>query len=133
MNQPPEKANAAGKDFFLSQIKNLNDVTRPNVYYGYVIPDYSGPYINAYHPSVEINANMTIPNGFTKIDIPSGEYFVFLYIGFHRPEELTLTQLNSLYKHIYTKQGIPFHLERMDLDRCSSTYTEMEIYVPVLS
>ncbi|NLT12076.1 MAG: helix-turn-helix domain-containing protein [Clostridiaceae bacterium] len=66
-------------------------------------------------------------------------YAVFRYIGFHAPEELSMQNLGELYdlidKNWYPKtshqQAAPYHMERMDLHNCSSTYCETDIYIPV--
>ena len=66
-------------------------------------------------------------------------YAVFRYIGFHAPEELSMQNLGELYdlidKNWYPRtshqQSAPYHMERMDLHKCSSTYCETDIYIPI--
>lgn len=115
----------------------LND----SVYYGISTYGDHPEIANFYMPCVEIAREQPLPAPLFCRTIVTQAYAVFRYIGFHAPEQLSMQNLGALYDLIdnnwypYTnhEQSAPYHFERMDLRRCSPTYCETDVYIPIHS
>jgi len=110
-----------------------------DVYLGLIIYSSNPEYSNDYIPAVETTVLNRIETPFVNYTIPSNEYAVFRYIGFHSPHDITYETLNELYEYImgnwqkstaYRKSTI-YHFERIDLNICSESYCEMDVYMPI--
>lgn len=132
-------ANKLGRDFFGNQTKDIEGVVNPLVYYGLCSYSDNTQYGDFYMPSVEVEKPFAAPPPLLCRTLPMGYYAVFRYVGLHAPEELTIRCLLDIYNYIdnvwrvHTQkvQSHPFHFERMDMSRCSPTYCEADIFVPV--
>ncbi|MBH1940415.1 helix-turn-helix domain-containing protein [Mobilitalea sibirica] len=93
---------------------------------------------NDYIPCVETSIINTVNPPFVTRTIPSQEYAVFRYVGFHSPYELTYKTMKEFYDYTdywvmstKLKQAQNYHFERMDLSICREDYCEMDIYIPI--
>jgi AraC family transcriptional regulator len=100
------------------------------------------PYVsNMYLPCVETTILNESEKPLASYTIPTQEYAVFRYVGFHSLMNVTYKTLKELYDYITWqwklntsyKQAQPYHFERMDFSICSDTYCEMDLYYPILT
>lgn len=139
-------ANTLALDFYETLREKVPDRVNDSVYYGLISYSENPAAANHYMPCIEIASkqNRTVqklPEPLLCRSIPTNTYAVFRYVGFHDPHILSMQNLGSLYEVIDTiwnpstqyEQAAPYHFERMDLAKCSSTYCEAEIYLPVIS
>lgn len=132
-------ANTLGKRFFDGDRSGIMGEVNPRVYFGLCLYGSNPKYGNDYMPSVEVQKPFDPPPPLCCKTLPTTHYAVFRYVGLHAPEELTIRCLLEIYDYIdnvwypNTKhvQSQPYHFERMDLDRCDSTYCEADIFVPI--
>lgn len=137
-NLKEANANKLALKFQKEYLQGIENAVDKNIYYGLVKYTYNSDNSNYYIPSIEIKAPVLYarPPYICNI-IPTHEYAVFRYVGFHSPYEITYTTLLDLYKFVMnwlfqsSFQKTWYHFERMDLKNCSRTYCEMDIYIPV--
>ena len=131
-------ANKLALKFQKEYMQGIDHAVDKNIYYGLVKyaddPDHSNYYI----PSIEIRESVLCPRPpYVCSIIPTHEYAVFRYVGLHSPFEITYATLLDLYKFVMnwlfqsSFQETWYHFERVDLKKCSRTYCEMDIYIPV--
>ncbi len=138
-NRQTLSANAFGRAFFEQVSGAIEEVVDPLVYYGLCSHSENPDYGNDYMPSVEVARPYPAPPPILCRTLPTTHYAVFRYVGLHAPEELTIRCLNDIYDsidHVWRVrtqmvQSQPYHFERMDLRRCSQSYCEADIFVPV--
>lgn len=125
------------RDVYLPTMKNVID---PTDYIGLVQYTDHERYSNYYMCCTPVSRLEVTKAPVLTETIPTCEYAVFRYVGFHSPYEISFALIKSLYDHIdvwmestsYT-QSHPFHYERVNLKICSDTYCEMEIYRPIMN
>lgn len=134
-------ANTLGTDFFYNKRLGIKNTVNENIYYGFT--DWSNSqygYIY-YMPSVQVNHLDDIPKGMSGVEIPSGKYVVFRFVGFFRPEDLNGRKIGRLLVHMYKKwifnSGYRFtkhfRFEFIDSQIADDNYCELDIYQPVES
>jgi len=131
--------NILAERFHEDYLPIVDNKINENVYIGLVIYSSNPVYSNDYIPSVETTILNKSNPPFVNHTIPSNEYAVFRYIGFHSPHDISYETLRELYEYILgnwqknTSYGksTPYHFERMDLNICSESYCEMDVYVPI--
>ena len=155
-NREKGTANTLALDFYETLREKVPYRVNETVYYGLISYSENPAAANHYMPCIEIAskqkspkqmleeqnlAGRKLPEPLQCRSIPTNTYAVFRYVGFHDPRMLSMQNLGSLYEVIDTlwypstqlKPAAPYHFERMDLAKCSSTYCEAEIYLPVIS
>lgn len=133
-------ANKSGRLFYHHDRMKIKEcVINEHIYYGLCIYGEDYTYGNFYMPSVEVKYFVENDDYFTCKTLPKRMYAVFRYIGFHSPDELNISCMREVYNYIgevwRTKtnniQSAGYHFEYVDLKRCSNTYCEADIYIPV--
>jgi AraC family transcriptional regulator len=132
-------ANKTMVDFAYNHVSRINNVVNYDVFYGLVLYSDQPSVFHYYMPSVEVEKDTVVEEPFTYRAVPTGEYAVFKYIGLHRPEDLTIVELNEIYdyslhwiaNHERYELEAGYHFERVDLSVCSQDYCELEIYIPI--
>lgn len=133
-------AKSYAHEFYNDYRGQIPNEVNEDVYYGLVLRSddpYKG---NDYMPCVEIAAPVPLPAPLEVFSLPTHMYAVFRYIGFHSPLELSIRNLMEIYNYIEwdwqqrTKHSVDkeYHFERIDGQKCSSTYCEADIYVPIM-
>lgn len=125
------------KEWEKDYLPHIESKEEPTVYYGLVLynESHDGRLYAACTRVKKPGEPLEPVRGYT---VPTRSYAVFRYVGMHSPYELNFRILLELYEKInawkketsYT-QSDGFHLERVDLKKCSADYCEMDIYVPV--
>lgn len=121
---------------YLKQIKNKVDEF---VYFG-LVQYNQNPKGRLYAACTQVKALGKTHEPVKSYTIPTHNYVSFRYVGMHSPYEITFRTLLGLYENInawkaetsYLQAG-NFHIERVDLKKCSASYCEMDIYVPITS
>ena len=134
-------ANTLALHFHTHLREKIPDRIKYHIYYGISTYGENPEIANYYMPCVEIAHEQSLPAPLFCRTLPTQDYAVFRYIGFHAPEQLSMQNLGALYDRIdqnwypYTNhaQSAPYHFERMDLRSCSPTYCETDIYIPISS
>lgn len=123
------------EDNYLSFIENK--VNR-NIYFGLVLNSREENYCNTYASCTEVTGTDCPAFPVFNYTIPMQQYAVFRYIGLHSPYDIAFATLDKLYNHIFEweyssayNQSEDYHFEKMDMEVCSETYCEMDIYIPV--
>lgn len=124
--------------FYEKYLPLVPDKVNEAVYFAIILHNSNNSISNDYIPCTETSVLNTVTPPFFAYTIPLQEYAVFRYVGFHSPYEVTYKTLKELYDYIghwrfitsYTESE-PFHFERMDLNICSESYCEMDIYFPI--
>jgi len=133
--------NILAEKFLKDYLPTINNKINEEVYIGLVIYSSNPQYSNDYIPAVETSVINKIKAPFVNYTIPSNQYAVFRYIGFHSPHDITYETLKELYNYImghwqkstaYKKLN-DYHFERIDLKICSDNYCEMDVYMPILA
>jgi len=138
-NLEKSTANTLALDFYKTLREKVPNRKNDTVYYGLIIYSEDPSTANLYMPCIEIMGEHPLPTPFLCRTIPTQTYAAFRYVGFHPPADLSMQNLGFLYDlidrywypHTRHEQAAPYHYERMDLAKCSSTYCEAEIYMPV--
>lgn len=125
------------RDIYLPTMKTVID---PDVYIGLVQYTEHPEYSNYYTSCTPVTSSVDVAPPMVAVTIPTGEYAVFRYVGFHSPFEISFASIKSLYDYIdswmadtaYT-QSAAFHFERVTLKICSQDYCEMDIYMPIIT
>ncbi len=138
-NRKTQIANRYGNDFFANHRKRIMNPMARDIYIGYTkVPDPITDH-TFYQPSLLVDRNSIVPEGMTEKRIAPHKYGVFVYMGLHRPEELSACSLSGLWQFIH-ETWMPtirfelkenFHFERIDYARCSRAYCECELYFPI--
>ncbi|HKM35737.1 MAG TPA: helix-turn-helix domain-containing protein [Lachnospiraceae bacterium] len=126
-------------DWMNKYLPTVSNSINKDVYYGYVIYTEHSEYSNYYATCVEIKERALVREPMVQYTIPTHEYAVFRYIGFHSPYEITYKTLYDIYnetdlwieKSSY-RQAAPFHFEKVDLSISSDDYCELDIYFPMI-
>lgn len=132
------KANEAALSFCYNERAGIPSRMNEHIYYGFTFPLTGKDYI--YMPCVEVSGTLRVPLGFEARVYPSCQCAVFRYVGFHSPDVLSEFYIGDIYNFIETewsakttyKRNREYHFERMDTSICSSTYCEVDIYMPLL-
>jgi AraC family transcriptional regulator len=110
-----------------------------NVYYGFVIYKEHSEYSDYYATCVEVKDRTNVREPMVQYTIPTHEYAVFRYIGFHSPYEITFKILCNIYNAIDLwiekssyRQAAQFHFEKVDFSISSDDYCELDIYYPMI-
>jgi AraC family transcriptional regulator len=126
-------------DFFYNHRQKIKNPKNPEVYYGYIhFSDYRSDE-KFYVTSIEVSSLDEIPDGMKGYCVPSRKYAAFKYIGFHHPNNITISNLENIYSYISmqwfsTSNYQPsdcFQFERVDMSHPSKDYCELDIYIPV--
>ena len=120
-------------------LPTVSNSINKDVYYGYVIYTEHPEYSNYYATCVEIKKRANVREPMVQYTIPTHEYAVFRYIGFHSPYEITFKTLCEVYgatdlwieKSSY-RQAAQFHFEKLDFSISSDDYCELDIYYPMI-
>jgi len=131
--------NILAEKFLEDYLPIINNKINEDIYIGLVIYSSNPKYSNDYIPAVETTVLNKTEAPFVNYTIPSYEYAVFRYIGFHSPHDISYETLKELYDYIMGKwkkstayaKSTDYHFERMDLRTCSETYCEMDVYIPI--
>jgi AraC family transcriptional regulator len=140
-NREKITANVLAMHFHMHLREKIPDRINDFIYYGISTYGEKKEIANFYMPCVEIAREQPLPAPLFCRTLLTQTYAVFRYIGFHSPEQLSIQNLGALYALIennwypYTnhEQSAPYHMERMDLRNCSSTYCETDVYIPIIS
>lgn len=132
--------NALADKFLREYWPFIENKINENIYIGLVQYSENPRYSNYYVPSVETSKLNKVDAPYVNYRIPSNEYAVFKYVGFHSPYEISYKTLKELYDYIMGtwqkmtayKQISPYHFERLDFNICSDSYCEMDVYMPIL-
>lgn len=132
-------ANKISIEFQEKYVNRIENVVSYDVWYGLVTYSEDPSTHNFYMPSFEVSSVTKVDEPLKLRVIPTSEYAVFKYIGFHTPQELTIIELLEIYhcadELIYNndvyEQNNNFHFERIDASVCSEDYCEAEIYYPI--
>lgn len=132
-------ANKLGVDFFYTTRKQIKSTLNDTIYYGYTDWSNSHDGYVYYMPSAQVSNLQNIPYGMSGIEIPSGKYVVFRFVGFFRPESLNGRKIGRLLVHMYKKWifssgyqfSAPFRFEYIDSSLVGDNYCELDIYQPV--
>lgn len=125
--------------FFYEEKYRVENRKNDHVYIGlikYNQINVKSPY---YIPSCEVTSLKHIPEGMEGHKIPSNQYAVFRYIGFHKQDDLNIKLIDALYSSIFGEwlpkssysQAADYHFEVVDSTISREDYCEMIIYVPV--
>ena len=139
-NWRTKSANALGLRFYKEYFRKVSDSFSSGIYVGLVTYGENRAIANLYLAGIESRASEEVLPPLISRDIPDNSYAVFRYVGFHGPTELSIRNLGEIYdlidnvwyKTTRLTQSAPYHFERMELAKCSSTYCEAEIYIPVM-
>jgi len=139
INLAENTGNKLGLDFFQNHVMSVPNSINHQIYLGIVLYSDTPNIMNDYMPSVQTSVLNKVEPPYAVFTIPSQEYAVFRYVGFHAPTEVTYATLKELYSYTDTywqlntgyRQTHPFHFECMDVSVCSETYCEMDIYYPI--
>ncbi len=121
---------------YLKQIENKVDEF---VYFG-LVQYNDNPRGRLYAACTQVKTPGRVMDPVKNYTIPTNNYVSFRYVGMHSPYEITFQTLLGLYENINAwkaetsyQQAEQFHIERVDLKKCSAGYCEMDIYVPISS
>lgn len=130
--------NALADKFFKYYLPQIDNIIDDKIYIGLVEYSENPKYSNNYIPCVQTSVLNKIVEPFVQYAIPSSEYAVFRYIGFHSPYEISYKTLKELYDYIANwrkktsyKRYRAYHFEKLDFRICSDSYCEMDVYIPV--
>lgn len=112
---------------------------KKNMHYYYGVTNYDDGNSYCYMPCVEIIEMENQPKPFESLLLSTNLYAVFRYVGFHSAELLSDYTLNEIFHYIMHdwcsktayKRENNYILERIDARVCTSTYCEMDIFLPV--
>ncbi|MCX7773039.1 MAG: AraC family transcriptional regulator [Clostridia bacterium] len=148
----PLEPKTMGPDFFLNYRGSIRHTLNDDIYISYTelmpgLSDYDFYLENIHEPNkhwfltvgADVGELSDIPPGMVGMKVPTLQFAVFKYIGFHSPNQLQSFKLEAISEFIYCRWlyqsayqlSHEFILERIDLKRCRDDYTEYEIYVPV--
>ncbi len=130
---------ANAKEWVNKYLPTVSNSINKDVYYGYVKYTEHSEYSDYYATCVEIKERANVREPMVQYTIPTHEYAVFRYIGFHSPYEITFKTLYELYNAIDLwiekssyRQAAQFHFEKLDLSISSDDYCELDIYYPII-
>ncbi|MDC7123996.1 MAG: helix-turn-helix domain-containing protein [Spirochaetales bacterium] len=117
----------------------IKGIINENIYIGLVMYSDNTTYCNDYLTGTIVSDDYVTVKDLSIINLPSSEYAVFKYIGFHSPFEITYKLLFQIYEYIFgtwMNQNIysgktNYHFEQVNRDLCNDDYCEMDIYIPV--
>lgn len=120
-------------------LPTVSNSINKDVYYGYVMYTEHPEYSNYYATCVEIKERSNVREPMVQYTIPTYEYAVFRYIGFHSPYEITFKTLCEVYsatdlwieKSSY-RHTAQFHFEKVNFSISSDDYCELDIYFPII-
>lgn len=128
-----------GVDFFYHHRPEVINPVEKDIYIGLTrFPEYLSR-STIYLPSVQINNNSIIAPDMIIKRIKAHKYGVFTYMGPHRPEELSVRTLESIWKYV-NDIWIPtiqfdlkenFHFEFVNYAKCNKQYCECDLYYPI--
>lgn len=132
-------------DFFFNKRKFIKNASSYSKYIGYsrVPRDFTNTGVKRqyvyYMPSIIINEGALVPGTMKTVDIETGKYAVFKYVGFHGVERLSGTELFEVWEYIlfqwmltvdYKEDG-SYCFEWIDYELCEEDYCEIKFYLPV--
>nr|WP_242533212.1 helix-turn-helix domain-containing protein [Niveibacterium umoris] len=131
-------ANGAARAFMQTDAPRIQACLSRQVYFGYVKPVHPMTGFATYVPSLEVRPDAPLPSGLQRYVIPARRFAVFRYVGWHAPEALNFAKLSALLDSIFLdwlphaawRLDPAFHLESVDLSRCSPDFTEAQIHIP---
>lgn len=137
-NYKESKCTTNAKEWYSKYLPTVSNSINEKVYYGYVTYMEHSEYSDYYATCVEIKERSNVKEPMVQYTIPTHEYAVFRYIGFHSPYEITYKTLYEIYtatdlwieKSSY-RRAADFHFERVDLSIASDDYCEVDIYFPM--
>lgn len=132
--------NILAEKFLKEYLPVIENKMEEDIYIGLVLYTSNPQYSNDYIPSVQTSVLNNIEPPFVHYTIPSNEYAVFRYIGFHSPHNISYETLKELYNYISEswhkntayKRSSKYHFEKIDFRICSDSYCEMDVYIPIL-
>lgn len=135
--EDPLAANAAALSFCSIERGKIPSRINEHIYLGFGFPKAGKDYV--YMPCVEVPDGKDIPSQFDYRVFPAYLYAVFRYVGFHSPDVLSDLYIGDIYEYIETewsrkteyRRNMDYLYERMDTSICSSTYCEVDVYIPV--
>lgn len=131
-------ANQAARAFMENDAPRIHGSIAPTTYIGLVKPVHALTGRATYVPALEVRPDAPVPAGLERHRIPARRFAVFRYAACHPPEALNLARLTQLLDFIFL-QWLPqsgwrldpgFHLESVDLHRCTSDFTEAQLFIP---
>ncbi len=130
-------ANKAALSFWHKERSKIAGRVKGHIYYGFAFPAQENDYY--YMPCVEVKDFGSLAPEFEGRIFPAHLYAVFRYIGFHSADFLSDYYIGHIYRYIEEEwsqktrynRNREYHFERMDTMICSSTYCEVDIYIPV--
>lgn len=139
-NEKQFKSTHVAVDFFHNRRKDIKGSIDPNLYYGYTFWDDTCEASSFYLSALEVSDDSEVPESFIKKRIPSTHYTVFKMIGFFPAEAITWQHMvdiwhfmdDSLFANRSIEKTSLFHFECIDMNVCTPTYCELDLYVPVV-
>ncbi|MCH4886374.1 AraC family transcriptional regulator [Acidaminobacter sp. JC074] len=133
------KPSRLARDFHFNHKKSIQNPVRNNDYYGYTLPDPLDDMATYYYTGLKITEDSILPDRYQAIDIPEQTYIVFRFIGNFDPIDITWEHLKTIwdYRDKYLRDNPDIkkcdygYFEYIDSRKCSKTYCEMDIYVPL--
>jgi AraC family transcriptional regulator len=132
-------ANALGNDFYFNRRRLVPRAKDPNTYIGYMRPIAGDPDRVLYMPSVQVAGPVEPPEGMVLLEVPTGKYAVFKYIGFRDPRYVTVNEYRHIYAFVYSA-WLPasayalrgdFRFESINGDLGREDYCEVDLYIPI--
>lgn len=140
-NMQTQIANKHGLDFFYNHRLRVFNPIEKDVYIGFTtVPDRLEGY-TYYQPSIQICENSIIPPDMKVKNVLTHKYGVFTYMGLHRPEEISSTNLSEIWDHVFDT-WMPtiefdlreqFRFEYINYAKCNKHYCECDLYFPISS